>query len=264
MTTREASERLSSHSHRLATLISFLLIIVVALRRSNDLSGIFSLQLLVIPMGLFTLLFTSEPLVSRKIKSYHWVYFAVQVILVQCVGVFQEYQDTWALLYVVLGLQVASRCGRKEALAWFGIFGVSILATLLAEFGMISGPGRAIAYGVIGMLVITYDIQYAQHEDALAESKVLVNELREANRKLEEYAAQAEELAAVQERNRMVQELYDSVGQKVFAIQLASETARMMLGKDAVRARERIDDLQAQTQAALSQMRQLIEQWRPG
>jgi NarL family two-component system sensor histidine kinase LiaS len=114
------------------------------------------------------------------------------------------------------------------------------------------------------VILISYDSQYAQHQDALAESQMLVAELQEANRKLAAYTAQAEKLAAVQERNRMIQELYDSVGQKIFAIQLAAEATRLMLEKDPERAASEIDDLQEQTQSALVQMRQLIGQWRPG
>jgi signal transduction histidine kinase len=264
MTTREAPDRLSTHAHRLVIFVSYLLIVVVALRRRYDLQGFFSIGLLISLLCLFTLLFASEPLLSRKMKSFHWIYFPLQIALVQFIGIFRDYQDTWALLYVILGFQVAFRCTRKEAYIWFSLFATALLATMLAEFGLISGPGRALAYGVIGMLMISYDIQYSQHEDALAESQLLVAELQEANHKLVLYAAQAEELAAVQERNRMIQELYDSVGQKVFAIQLESEAARILLEKDPRSAAERINELQAQTQSTLNQMRQLIGQWRPG
>ena len=268
MNHRPASDRLTTRSHRFVTLISYLLILVVALRRQYDLSGVFTLELALFLLGLFTLLFASEPLLSPRIKSYPRVYLALQMILVQSLGLFREYQDTWALLYIVLGFQAAARCSRKEALAWAGLFVTSLLVTLCAEFGLISGPGRALAYTVIGGLLISYDIQYAQHEDALAESQVLLAELREAHQKLEAYAAGAEKLAAAQERNRMIQELYDSVGQKVFAIQLAAEATRLMLEKDPQRAAEQMDDLiydlQVQTQSALGQMRQLIDQWRPG
>jgi signal transduction histidine kinase len=132
------------------------------------------------------------------------------------------------------------------------------------EFGFVSGFGRALAYIVISLFIISYDIQYSQHQDALADSQVLLAELQEAHGKLQDYAAQAEALAAAPERSRMIQELYDSVGQKVFAIQLAAEATRLMLAKDPQRAAGQIDDLQAQTQSALGQMRQLIGQWRPG
>jgi len=263
MNDRVVPDRLTTHSHRFITLIGYLLILVVALRRRYDLVGGFTVGYLLLLLGLFTVLFASESRLSRRIKSYPRFYFPLQMIIVQLLGIFQEYQDTWALLYIVLGFQVAVRCSRKEATVWFSLFATSLLVTLCAEFGLISGPGRALAYAMIGVLLISYDIQYAQHEDALAESQMLVAELQEAHQKLAEYADQAEELATVRERNRMTQELYDSVGQKIFAVQLAAEATRLMLDKNPTRSAEQIDALQAQTQSVLSQMRQLIDQWRP-
>jgi signal transduction histidine kinase len=263
MKNNESSEHLSTHTHWPVVLIGYLLIIVVALRRKNDLAGGFDISLVLVLLGLFTLLFATEPLLSPRIKSYHRVYFTLQLIIVQILGLFQEYQDTWALLFIVLGFQVAVRCQRKEALVWFSLFATSMLVTMSIEFGLVSGVGRAMAYGVIGLLLISFDIQYSQHQDALAESQMLVAELQEAHNKLVVYAAQVEKLAALQERNRMIQVLYDSVGQKIFAIQLATETARLMLAQDPKRAAGQLEDLQLQTQTALGQMRQLIEQWRP-
>jgi len=263
MNNRIASDRLTTHSHRFIILVGYLLIIVVALRRRYDLAGGFSIGLLLFLLGLFTVLYACEPFLSPRIKSYPRIYFALQLIIVQSIGVFQEYQDTWALLYIVLGFQVATRCSRKAAFVWFSLFVTSLLVTLIAEFGLISGPGRALAYIIIGVLLISYDNQYAQHEDALAESQMLLAELQEAHEKLKVHATQAEKLAAMQQRNRMIQELYDSVGQKIFAIQLAAEATRLQLEKNPQRTSGQIGDLQELTQSALGQMRQLIDQWRP-
>ncbi len=257
-------DRFITHSHRLVDLLGYLLIFVFALRRPNDLVGAYSLGFVLALLGLFAALYISEPWQVQRFLSYPRIYFAIQVVLVQTLGLFHAHQDTWVLLYIALSFQVARHCSRKEAVMWWSLFAVSTLVTLLIEFGPISGPGRALAYIVIAVIFTSYDIQYAQHEDALAESQVLLAELREAHQKLADYAAQAEKLAAAQERNRMIQELYDSVGQKIFAIQLAAEATRLMLEKDPRRAAGQIDDLQAQTQSALGQMRQLIGQWRPG
>jgi len=262
MNNRLASDRLTTHSHRLVNMISYLLIIVVALRRRYDLAGGFSLGLLVFLLAFFTLLFASEPLLSSRIRIYPGIYFALQMIIILSIGVFQEYQDTWAFLYIILGFQVAARCSRQEAMIWYGLFSTSLLIVLSIEFGLISGVGRALAYGMIGVLFISYDIQYAQHEDALAESQMLLTEQQEAHHKLADYAVQAEKLAAMRQRSHMIQELYDSVGQKIFAIQLAAETTRLMLENNPQRAAEQIEGLQDQTQSALDQMRQLIDQWR--
>jgi signal transduction histidine kinase len=264
MNKRPSPDRFTTHPHLVVILLSFILIIAVALRRRYDLVSPFNLGWLVALLGLFAVLFASEPLISSRIKLYRWLYFTVQLIIVQLLAVFQEYQDTWAVLYIALGFQVAVRCPRKEAWGWFSLFATSLMVTLCVEFGLVSGPGRAMAYGLIGVLFISYDIQYARHEDALAESQVLVAELQEAHRKLVEYASQGEKLAALLERNRMIGELYDSVGQKVFAIQLAAETTRLVLDKDPRRATEQVAGLQELTQSTLGQMRQLIDQWRPG
>jgi signal transduction histidine kinase len=263
MNARLSQDRLTAHPHRLVIILCCILILVLALRRSYDLAGGFNLGSALLLLGIFTALYASEPLLSKRLRSYPRVYFAAQVIIVLSLGIFREYQDTWSVLFIILGFQVAVRCSRKEATFWFGLFVTSLFITLSAEFGLISGPGRALAYIVIGVLLISYDVQYSRHEDALAESQVLLAELVEANQKLAEYAAQAEELAAMQEHHRMIQELYDSVGQKIFAIQLAAETTRLMLKKDPGRAAGQIDNLQAQTQSALGQMRHLIGQWRP-
>ncbi len=264
MKDRATSDRLTTRSHRLVFFICYLLILIVAIRRRYDLAGGFSLGFAWALLVLFAILYSTEALLSKKIKVYPRFYFAIQMVITLILGVFQKYQDTWALLYIVLGFQVARRCPRKEALVWLSLFTASLLIALCAEFGLVSGPGRVLAYTVIGAVVISYDIQFARHEDALAESQVLLAELLEAHGKLAEYAARAEELAAAQERNQMIQELYDSVGQNIFAIQLATEATRLLLEKDPQRAIGQIDELQVQTHAALSQMRQLIGQWSPG
>ena len=257
-------DRFTTRSHWLVSLIGYLLIGVVALRRVSELEGALITGLALGLLGLFSALYASQAWLSRRYPAYPTVYFAVQMILVQVLAVFQDYQDTWAFLYVALGFQVAARCSRRGALVWAGLFMASMVITMSLEFGLISGLGRALAFIVIGVFLVSYDIQASQHEDALAESQVLLAELREAHEKLQEYAAQAEALAAAQERERLIQELYDAVGQKVFAIQLAAEATRLMLVKDPRRAAAQLEDLQGQTQAVLAQMRQLIGQWRPG
>ena len=264
MSEKQAPDRLITRSYWPVHLISYLLILVVAFRRVSEMDGILGISMALTLLGLFTLLYASEPRLSKRFKSYPLLYFTIQIALVQLFSIIQEYIDAWAMLYIVLGFQVAARCSRREALVWGSLFVASTLITLSVEYGLISGLGRALAYIVIGVFLVSFNIQYAQHEDALADSQLLLAELQQAHQKLQEYAAQAETLATVQERNRMIQELYDSVGQKIFAIQLAAESARLVLDKDPPRAAGQIEDLQTQTQSALGQLRQLIGQWRPG
>jgi signal transduction histidine kinase len=263
MSARLASDRFTTRSHWLINLIGYLLILVVALRRVSELEDTVIIIGALGLIGVFTALYASAARLSQRFRSYPRLYFAVQLVIVQVLGLIQDYQDTWAFLFVALGFQVAAHCSRREALAWGSMFVASALVTMSFEFGLISGLGRALAFIVIGIFLVSIDIQVSQHEDALAESQVLLAELQEAHEKLQAYTALADELAAAQERERLVQTLYDSVGQKIFAIQLGAEATRLMLAKDTSRAAQQIEQLQVQTQAALSQMRQLIGQWRP-
>jgi len=73
----------------------------------------------------------------------------------------------------------------------------------------------------------------------------------------------ARELAAAQEHDLIARELHDSVSQIIFSITLEAQSARLLLDKDPSRVPALLDRLQELTGRALSQMRNLISQWRP-
>ena len=98
---------------------------------------------------------------------------------------------------------------------------------------------------------------------APAKSPQLLADLQLAHRKLQEYTAQAEELSAVQERNRLARELHDSVSQAIFSISLTSESARLLLERKPARLPEVLDRLQEMTSSALGQLRSLIAELHP-
>jgi signal transduction histidine kinase len=115
----------------------------------------------------------------------------------------------------------------------------------------------------MGTFVISYDSLYLRTQADEAESQRLLADLQSAHQKLQERAAQAEELAATRERNRLARELHDSVSQVIFSITLTSQAARLLLERDPVRARAEIEHLQGMTSSALAQLRSLIAELRP-
>ena len=259
-----SSDRITTREHLGVKILCWLVIFAVAFRRIEELNGTVGIASAIGWLGLFTILYASEPFLSRQFTRYPRGYFALQFLLVQTFGLFRTYQDTWALLYAVLSIQAAYRCPRRETLFWGGLFVVSTLITQSLAFGVLSGLGRASAFIVIGLIIVLYDSQYAQHEDADEESRLLLEELRLAHQKLSNDAARAEELAAARERERILRELHDSVGQKIFAVQLATGSALLFLEKDPEQVSLQLEVLQEQTSSALGQMRRLIEEWKPG
>ena len=74
---------------------------------------------------------------------------------------------------------------------------------------------------------------------------------------------QAQQLAAVEERQRLARELHDSVSQALYGIALGARTARTLLDTDPARAMEPMDYVLQLADAGLAEMRALIFELRP-
>jgi signal transduction histidine kinase len=100
-------------------------------------------------------------------------------------------------------------------------------------------------------------------ETSRHETQQLLTELQDAHRQLLLYTAQAEELAVVEDRNRLARNLHDSVSQTIFSMRLTAEAARLLLDRDPAQARPQLDRMQELAESALGSMRALIHELRP-
>ena len=89
------------------------------------------------------------------------------------------------------------------------------------------------------------------------------DELEETHRRLKKYAAEVEDLAVLEERNRLARELHDSVSQAMFGIQLATRSAQILRKKDPEAVPAQLEQLQTLTHEALARMRGFISELRP-
>jgi PAS domain S-box-containing protein len=74
---------------------------------------------------------------------------------------------------------------------------------------------------------------------------------------------QAQEMATLQERQRLARELHDSVTQALYSIALGARTARTLLDRDPSKLAEPLDYVLALAQAGQAEMRALIFELRP-
>jgi signal transduction histidine kinase len=74
---------------------------------------------------------------------------------------------------------------------------------------------------------------------------------------------QAQEVAVLEERQRLARELHDSVSQALYGIALGARTARTLLDRDPGRVVEPLEYVLAQAEAGLTEMRALIFELRP-
>ncbi len=236
----------------------------VSLRKLIFLIGYPDFALAALLLGAFVIVFLTEPVITRRYRRYYSLYFLIQMIIIEALGLLRPYEDTWSLLYIVLGIQLHHLPTMREAATWAAVFTTVLLFTMFATLGFLPGLGFSLLTIALAVFLFSYDMLYDQTEAAKQESQKLLDELQAAHSRLKEYADQAEELAGVQEHDRLINELHDSVSQMIFSISLMTESTRMLLAKDPARVPDELARLQELTGRALAQMRALISQWRPG
>lgn len=239
-----------------------LLFAVVSIRMLEYLAGkAFEMAAALLAAYLFLMLV--RPWAAFRFPRFRHLYLGLQVSVVLFLAGIRPAEDIWGLLYIPLCLQAWRDFGRRGGILWSGIMGVLTTWMNVTLFGWLLGMAYSLTMVAAALILIAFDRLSLQAEQAEVESRALLNELQEAHERLTIYAAQAEELAAAQERERLAHELRDSVGQMIFGTTLAAETARLMLKEDPQQAGLQLERLQELTSSALGQMRELIRQWQP-
>lgn len=256
-------ESLAPRRYRIGILIGMLLILAVFARRLSDTQYWHDSYPVTLAAALvFPCLYLSFPAWIPKVPRAAPFYFLVQALIVQSLGYTRPYEDVWAALYIPLGFQVLWVSSQRAIIVWTLAFACSIYLTLTQTMGVLTALGSGTYIIAIGIFLVSFDVLFAQTDRARQESQSLLEELRQAHHKLEDYAAQVKELAESQERLRLANELHDTVGQILFSITLHTQAARTLLEKEPARVHEQLASLELLTGQALAKMRKLIAERR--
>jgi signal transduction histidine kinase len=211
----------------------------------------------------YLLLFTLKFLVPDLPGWLTHAYFLFQSALVWLILSLNPEFDFVVLFFFLLGYQASLfLAGRMR---WVWVFGLAFLigASLIFYLGFLRGLGLGLTTTAATIIFPAYLISNYETEMARARSQVLLRELEGKHQQLQAYANQVEELAGLQERNRLARELHDKVSQLLFGISLATRSAQLLLEKDPAKVSEQLRLLEELTADALSQLRSFITQLRP-
>lgn len=145
-----------------------------------------------------------------------------------------------------------------------GIVLVSLLSIALHTFNTVWWHGTGLvpqaltAFSVAVLFAIVFTQIAVSAEKARCEVERLAAELSDANRKLREYALQAEELAATRERNRLAREIHDSLGHYLTVVHVQLEAARSTLERDPTHALDALTKAQSLTHTGLQEIRRSV------
>jgi signal transduction histidine kinase len=191
------------------------------------------------------------------------LYFFVQSTIVLALLSLPTHLDFLVTPFVLLSFQAGLVFTGRTRSVWIGMFVLLAGGSLTFYLGAL----RGLALGLIPMagcivypayLTVSHEI-----EKARAQSQGMLGELQETHRQLQAYADRVEELAAMEERNRLARELHDSVSQTMFSIILNIRSTQILLERDRARIRPQLEQLQELTQSVLADMRSLIAKLRP-
>jgi len=251
------------HGYQGGYLIGFIMIGVVALRAILFYEGQSNLVIVMLLIAMYALLYSLEPWLSNR---FHWhtnLYFPLQAAIVIILSNLHPFLDFQTVLYFPLCIQIFRTFSRQAAISWSILFVILLAITLIPGIGLWEGLALILLNLAMGTFLISYDFLYSRTHADQVESQRLLADLQSAHQKLQEQAAQAEQLAAARERNRLARELHDSISQVIFSITLTSQSARLLLERDPARVRGEIERLQEMTSSALSQLRSLIAELHP-
>jgi signal transduction histidine kinase len=138
------------------------------------------------------------------------IYFSVQIVLVFGIGWTLGPGGNWLMSLPLAAVAVDRLSPRGRWPVYLGVvasFVLPIMRYSNLETALMNG--LVISAGLFFSVLVTQMRLNEQHARENAER--LTRDLEAANRQLAEYASQAEELAATQERNRLAREIHDNL-----------------------------------------------------
>ena len=211
----------------------------------------------------YLILFTTLLIQPRIPGWLLHLYFVLQSALVfYLISLWPEF-DFVILLFLLLSFQASLFFTGRMRWVWIIVLVCITGGSLIFYMGLFRGLTLSLTTMAGEIVIPAFLIVNREIEIARSKSQILINELEQTHQQLELYSTQVEELAAIQERNRLARELHDTVSQLIFSISLTTRSAQLFLEKDPARVSEQLTRLQEMSADALSQLRSFIKQLRP-
>jgi signal transduction histidine kinase len=214
--------------------------------------------------GLVLFLVVQVVVLSRRALPVAVLYlaFAFEAALMLVLLSLDSEQDILSGLLALECYQAAVSLDGRPRVMWVAVLVALIPVSLVVATGWLDGLSVSFVPMAASIVLSMFVVVGRDLEVAGAESRAMVAELREAQRGLEVYAGQVEELAVIEERSRVALDLEASVSATLADVLSTTQAVRDQRDAPA-EAGALLERLQALTQQALAQMRRVIAELRP-
>lgn len=190
-------------------------------------------------------------------------YLALQSSLILLMLSLNPEVDSVTAFFVPLGFQAALCLARRPLGIWVGLMVLLTGSSLVVLRGPLEGLPLAMSPMAAIVALPVFVLANHQVETERGRSVLLLADLEQRAKQLQQHASEVEELAAIEERHRLARSLHDTASQLIFSIVLTARSAQLLLKQDPRRTRQQLLRLQEMSGTALVQLRSLISQMRP-
>ena len=183
------------------------------------------------------------------------VYFGSQLVVLILLLLLQSTSvDALNFLFLIVTIHAALVLTRNATILWITAYYLTVSAAVFMTRG--TGGLYAAAFYLVAYVVCGFFGHILQQAElARQHNQQLIEELRSTQQKLQE-------LAVMEERNRLARDLHDSVKQQVFAISMQLSAARATL-RETDKAYSSVMQAEKLAQQAGAELTTLIHQLRP-
>jgi signal transduction histidine kinase len=183
------------------------------------------------------------------------LYFGPQFIILVLLLLLQApFVDGINFIFLMVSIHAALVLTRNAATLWIAAYFLAVSVSMFITRGT-DGFYAVLFYLVVYVICGVFGHILQQADLARQHNQQLIEELKSTQRKLQE-------LAVVEERNRLARDLHDSVKQQVFAISMQLSAARTALS-ESEKSYQSIVEAERLAQQAGAELTTLIQALRP-
>jgi signal transduction histidine kinase len=212
---------------------------------------------IVILLAAIAIVQTRVPREGSPSWKFH-LYLGVHGSLVAALMFLQPGWTMYPVLYITPIMWGILSLSVRLGAYWTAAYTVLIAASFAVGLNLGEGLIALFLYGVLYAFIGAFASAIVRANTARRESQALLAELQRAHRQLQEYALHAEEMAAIEERNRLAREMHDTLGHRLTVASVQLEAAQRLCPTDSERAAGLVGTVREQVREALSELRATV------
>jgi signal transduction histidine kinase len=229
---------------------------VVGLRFEPPESAVarWAIVILLLAIGILQLRIPKRGTVPWRIH----LYLALHGTMVGALMFIQPGWSMYPVLYIPPIVQAILLLPTRQGAAWIAVFTLAAATSFAVGINLTEGLIAAFLYGVLYTFIGAFAGALTRADRDRRRSEALVAELQAAHQQLQEYALRIEEMAVVEERNRLAREMHDTLGHRLTVASVQLEAAQRLCPSDAERAAGMVGTVREQVSEALRELRATV------